>query len=314
VTDDLIVLDAETTQLHPVTGYTPSPVESIDGVDVVSFLLTRSLVGLSQDPDALWNQNFFQVGNLNADNFMTPNYYPGPSSNITLANGTTLEFTNVAVVNVALDGVSSGDDAYTAFCPGAVGPASPIASAAVSSSAQASATQAPPSSPTVPLYPYPVIKHSANSVAGYYLNDTGLTDVAVLQVQSFESQTDNALDYSREFQMVVQKFLDAAVKTGKSKLIIDLQGNGGKSREPNSLTRHTDFLVQVALWISAPTCLLSYFRPLHRTRSPICEITWDFISWVTSLHRTSRLQQGIPTRTMHWSPKIHTLRSPTKRW
>lgn len=228
------MLDAETTQLHPVTGYTPSPVKSIDGVDVVSFLLTQSLVGQSQDPDALWNQNFFQVGNLNADAFVQPIYYPGSSTNLTLANGTTLEYTNVAIVNVALDGVSSADDAYVAFCPGASDSASTTASSAVSTSVEATAIQAPPSSPTVPLYPYPVIKHSANSVAGYYLNDTGLADVAVLQVQGFEAETDSSLDYSREFQMVVQKFLDAAVKTGKRKLIIDLQGSGGKSEEERS--------------------------------------------------------------------------------
>jgi C-terminal processing protease CtpA/Prc len=74
-----------------------------------------------------------------------------------------------------------------------------------------------------------VIKHSAGSVAGYYLNDTGFTDIAVLQIKEFESSVDDSTEYEREFQTVVEKFLAASVKTGKRKLIIDLQGNGGKS-------------------------------------------------------------------------------------
>jgi C-terminal processing protease CtpA/Prc len=66
-------------------------------------------------------------------------------------------------------------------------------------------------------------------VAGYYLNDTGYTDVAVLQVRDFEAADEDPLTYSMEFQAVVQKFLNAAVKTGKRKLILDLQGNPGTS-------------------------------------------------------------------------------------
>jgi hypothetical protein len=233
VTDDLVTLQGAA--LGPITGYTPSPVQTIDGVDVVSFLLAQSLVGQSQDPDALWNQVFFQLGNQNANAFVYPTYYPGPTTNVTFANGTTLEITNAAVVNLPLDGVTTGDDAYASFCPGALETASATSSASAAatsssapSTASASATSAPPSSPTVFGYPYPVIKHSADSVAGYYLNTTGQTDVAVLQVQSFSAEINDPLNFELEFQMVVQKFFDAAVKTGKSKLIIDLQGNGGR--------------------------------------------------------------------------------------
>ncbi|KIV85917.1 hypothetical protein PV11_01568 [Exophiala sideris] len=229
--DDLVFLDSRALQLHPVIGYTPSPVTSIDGWDVVSFLSVQSLIGLSQDPDALWNQNFFQLGNQNANSFGIPVYYPGPTTNLTFANGTTQQFGNSAVVNLPLDGINTGDDAYAIFCSGALessASSTTSAGAAASTTAPATTTQAAPSSPTVSFFPYPVIKHSLNSVAGYYLNETGLTDVAILQIQGFEAQgnTDD-LTYAQEFQAVVQKFLDAAVKSGKSKLIIDLQGNGG---------------------------------------------------------------------------------------
>ncbi len=233
MTGDLVANNAGLTKVQPVTGFTPSPVESIDGMDVVTFLLKQSMVGLSQDPDALWNQNFFQLGNRGTRNFVAPKYYPGPMTNVTFSNGSTHQITNVARVNFPLDGISTGEEAYAVFCPRALASASASATAAASSAAWSTAipssTESPPSSPTIPLYPYPAIKHSANSVAGYYLNDTGYTDVAVLQVRDFEAADEDPLTYSMEFQAVVQKFLYAAVKTGKRKLIIDLQGNPGTS-------------------------------------------------------------------------------------
>lgn len=231
MTDDLVVGDSDTGKMAPKTGYAPSPVESIDGIDVVSFLLTQSLVAKAQDPDSLWNQLFFSLSATAEPTFQVPVYYPGPSTNVTFANGTTREYPNVALVNQPLDGLATGDDAYSSLCPGAVNPQTAPATARTTASASevATATEAPPTSPTIGGFPYPVIKHSVGSVAGYYLNDTDYTDVAVLQVREFASRTDSSLDYEREFQGVVEKFLDAAVRTGKRKLIIDLQGNGGKS-------------------------------------------------------------------------------------
>lgn len=226
-----MLVDSNAGQAYPASAeYTPSPVTSIDGVDVVSFLLVQSMVGQSQDPDALWNQNFFQLGNQGVNQFLAPTYYPGPSTNLTFANGTTRYVSNSAIVISPLDGVNTGDDAYAVFCSGALEPSasSTTSAAASTSSAPATSTQAPPSSPTVSLFPYPVIKDNSNTVAGYYLNDTGFTDVAVLQIQGFEPASTEPDDYAPVFQSVVQKFLHAAVKSGKSKLIIDLQGNPGE--------------------------------------------------------------------------------------
>jgi hypothetical protein len=78
--------------------------------------------------------------------------------------------------------------------------------------------------PTSPGYPYPVIKHSADFVAGYFLNDTGNEDVAVLSIPSYNAALPGQ---ELEFQNVVQSFLSAAKQAGKTKLIIDLQANGG---------------------------------------------------------------------------------------
>ncbi|EXJ74024.1 uncharacterized protein A1O5_02318 [Cladophialophora psammophila CBS 110553] len=231
-TGDLTVQDA-TGKRGPVTGYAPSPVKSIDGIDVVSFLLTQSMIFRSQDPDVLWNMLFATPALQWNPLFQFPVFYPGPSTNVTFANGTTFQYPNDALVNLPLDGVNTGDDAFSVFCSEAFDTytqtdyASTTSSAASTTSQAPATTEAPPSSPTIPGYPYPVIKHSAGSVAGYYLNDTGLTDVAVLQIIGFEAANSDLQEYEREFQSVVEKFLDASVKTGKRKLIIDLQGNGG---------------------------------------------------------------------------------------
>jgi len=232
--DDLVTQDAETLALKPVTGYTPSPVEAIDGIDVVTFLLSQSLVANSQDPDALWNQAVVQLGR-EGDVFQIPTFYPGPSTNLTFANGTTNSYPNVAVVVASLDGITTGEDAYAVFCPGAVESSTSSAAATsalpTSSSAASTVSTAAPASPTISSFPYPVIKDSNDMVAGYYLNDTGLTDVAVLQITAFEPSgvSDNAalIAAEQEFQDVLQKFLDAAVRMGKQKLIIDLRANGG---------------------------------------------------------------------------------------
>lgn len=212
-------------QAVPVTGFTPSPVEAINGVDVVSFLLSQSLVASSQDPDALWNELFpLSDQPLLSGTFTFPGSYPGPATNVTFSNGTTRVYWNMAVVNVALDGVTSGDDAYSVFCPGAQ---QMPATSAASSSATPTTSETPAHSPTALGYAQPVIKHGAGSVAGYYLNETGLTDIAVLQVKDFHLPSHYPAGCEKEFQMVVQKFFEAAVRTGRRKLIIDLQGNRG---------------------------------------------------------------------------------------
>ncbi|EXJ56741.1 hypothetical protein A1O7_07085 [Cladophialophora yegresii CBS 114405] len=236
VAADLIVSDPDTDMRRAVTGYRPSPVQSINGIDVMDFLLTQSLNRRSQDPDALWNMMFRSLLSVHAS-FEFPLFYPGPETNITFANGTTKTYENVAITNVDLAGINTGEEAYSMFCSGVEVLESLSATASVAPTASSSIltttsdittpTEAPTSSPTISGFPYPVIKHSAGSVAGYYLNDTGFTDVAILQILEFGSQTDDSAEYEREFQSAVEKFLAASVRTGKRKLIIDLRGNPG---------------------------------------------------------------------------------------
>lgn len=180
----------------------------------------------------MWNQLFFQLGRRSDPSFVIPVFYPGPHTNLTFANGTTRQFPNKAIVNIPLDDLATGEEAYQVFCPGATGPVTESSSIAATSTvlpkSELETETAVPAPPNVPLFPDPVIKHSADSVAGYYLSDPSYADVAVLKITEFQSLTSSAHDYQEEFQQVVEKFLSAAVRSKKKKLIIDLQGNAGK--------------------------------------------------------------------------------------
>ena len=78
----------------------------------------------------------------------------------------------------------------------------------------------PPSGPA--SYPRPVLRHPHDLIRGYYLNETSTHDVAVLQVPAFEMKAENS-----NFVKTAIDFVAQAVTDGKTKMVIDLSGNGG---------------------------------------------------------------------------------------
>lgn len=86
-------------------------------------------------------------------------------------------------------------------------------------------------------YPSPVVKHSYNSIAGYFLNDEEHQDVAVLSILSFlpiglqlsQLTTFNITEYVLEARDVIVEFIHAAQEDGRDKLVLDLSANGGGS-------------------------------------------------------------------------------------
>lgn len=78
----------------------------------------------------------------------------------------------------------------------------------------------PPSGPA--SYPKPVLRHPHDLIRGYYLNETGTHDVAVLQVPTFRLGTEIS-----SFVKTSVDFVKRAVTDGKVKMIIDLSGNTG---------------------------------------------------------------------------------------
>ena len=204
-------------------GYTPSPVSTINGQDAVTFLKKYSLDGRLQDLDALYNANFYSIAQqgTNMDEFeiRTPRY-PGESTSFVFANGTQHNYTNIAVVSGSFRGVVDGPSFYNKFCNGK-GTLTPKRPPRLTLSAGASTKVAEG-------YPLdPVIIHSQGTVGGYYLKDAGLQDVAVLSIPSFSPDPQLSRSSGQEFQSVIQNFLVAAKAAGKTKLVVDLQSNGG---------------------------------------------------------------------------------------
>lgn len=75
-------------------------------------------------------------------------------------------------------------------------------------------------------YPIPVIEHSEELVAGYFLDGDDLSDAAVMNIQSFAPASENNTAYS-EFQSMIRKFLQ--LSANKTRLVVDLRGNPGES-------------------------------------------------------------------------------------
>ena len=71
-------------------------------------------------------------------------------------------------------------------------------------------------------YPEPVLRHPHDLIRGYYLNETGACDVAVLQVPTFYLG-----DEIPGFVQTAVDFMKRATTDGKVKIIIDLSGNAG---------------------------------------------------------------------------------------
>lgn len=208
------------------TPDTASALKLINGVNAVKFIedLIFKVTG-NQDADSAYNSMFYEkaYGAVGGTGYFkrggrTRYVYPGEATSFTFENGTSVELSNVARLKGNWTGVVDGTTFFKKFAPGAVAAkeAAPTTSATPTSSATPAAT------PTgVPGYPAPVIISSDEIVSGYFIDQPGFEDVAVLAMLSFSPED------PPEFQRVVQDFFAAAVRAGKTKLVVDVQVNGG---------------------------------------------------------------------------------------
>ena len=197
---------------------TASAVKLINGIDAAKYVEdTINTATYNQDVDAAYNSMFYEAS-LHAvagiSGYFTGGgrislIYQGPNTTFTFENGTVLSLENKAAVVGNMNGVVDGASFYSAFC---------VPKKAVAAS---SAPPAASGSGSVPGYPKPVIATKDGIVSGYYLTGEGLEDVAVIVLLAFESQS------PAEFQAVCRDFFAEAVAAGKTKLVIDFQGNGG---------------------------------------------------------------------------------------
>lgn len=218
--------------------YYPSAIAKIDGIPVAKWLENAATLNTAnyQDPDAQFNNMFSTIqrtamGSVGAS-LLTQFEIPD-SHTVKFRNGSSLEITNNIIFMPTTDfnGINSGEDFQAAF---------EIPSSKSKRSEDVKmrrATDDSEDSAVVPGYPYPVEKHSMNSVAGYFLNDTDYQDTAVLSILSFlpvgfdlgDLDNFNITEYVLEGRKVIVDFFKKAQKENRDKLIIDLSANGGGS-------------------------------------------------------------------------------------
>ncbi|RMZ68665.1 peptidase s41 family [Pyrenophora seminiperda CCB06] len=214
--------------------FTPSPITHIDDQDAQKFLENWAQYGSLQDRDALYNNVFYELaavsygtGGPGIGTFAGSGrgrwIYPGASTKLTFANGTSQTYDNFAKVLIPFDGISDGESLYKLWFTGNQ-PGSETTTNSTSATPTPSATPSAKPVPPIPApgYPPPVLREEHNLIGGYYLEDD-YSDVAVLSVPSFVG-IDNA---AVGFQATAEKFLAAAKAAGKKKLVIDVSANGG---------------------------------------------------------------------------------------
>ena len=205
-----------------LNGTQASAVTQINGQDAAAYLETLSQFGSLQDPDALYNNLFYELAQISLGGGGTGTgifggggrgayVYPNATTMLTFANGTTSTYANFARVLKDFTGIATGSDLYTRY----VNPPSPTSSTSTSSAALTSTP--------APGYPTPVIRNARNLVAGYYVEQPGYEDVAVLSIPNFVSDGTQ----EQPFQDVVTQFLKQSKADGKEKLIVDVSANAG---------------------------------------------------------------------------------------
>ncbi|KAL7796134.1 hypothetical protein V8C37DRAFT_414417 [Trichoderma ceciliae] len=178
-----------------------------------------------QDPDARYNAMLGNVpisrqGQEQTGGFALYFAFPGVHEfNLTYANGTQATYPLLAELSTSVNFTfTTGDELWEAVCD-------PKNSSSNSSSEMNEAAMELPAPAT---YPEPVVKDPLNILVGYFPTDSGLEDVAVLTVPTFETFGDGLPDNEIvNFALEAQTFVMEAVAAGKSKIIIDVTGNNG---------------------------------------------------------------------------------------
>jgi hypothetical protein len=215
-------------------SYTPSAIVKIDGREANEFLEELSQQGSLQDRDALYNNLFFNLAQISLQSAGSGTggftgggrgrYVPLQTANTTLefANGTTIAIPNTAKSFFNFKNITSGADLRRRLVFDEDSVAQPIQPDSVAPVPRDSFPPLQAAAPP-PGYPSPVVSGPQNLINGFYIDAPGYEEVAVLQVPSFVSSSYAELP----FQATSQKFLEKAWSEGKTKLVIDVQANGG---------------------------------------------------------------------------------------
>ena len=198
-------------------NFKPSRITHINDEDAKTYLTKLSQLGNFQDPDALYNSMFYQLAGASTGidqglgAFADANWvYPGPTTSLKFANGTTRTYDNFAKVLVPFTNITDGSSLYKYWfnCENRL---SQLHAPTIWGPFAASG------------FPNPVVRQKDNAVGGYYLKGDH-SDTAVLSMPTFGN-----IHTQPDVQKTVVKFLAQAKADGKKKLIIDFQNNNDRN-------------------------------------------------------------------------------------
>lgn len=216
-------------------SYTPSPVAQIDDTDAVEWLENWSQIGSLQDRDALYNNVFYELAqvSLGGSGSGTGTFtgggrgryvYPGDTTTLKFANGTEYTMQNYARILINFRNVTSGEELARKWISyGANSAQAHAQSVDTDDSHQISTAALNTASGEAPGYPVAVVPGPGNLINGFFIEGPGYEDVAVLSVPNFVGSSSAEIG----FQETTREFIPKALAAGKTKLIIDLQANGG---------------------------------------------------------------------------------------
>lgn len=221
------------------SGTAPSPVVKINDIDVETWLNDQAGMNpWDHDPDANYNSFLWSAVKVNQGDASANGTYASltrPQSSLTkltFADGREVNDSTFASSIKDFTGVTDGKTFFAKFCSSEAALSASASNDSnpdtISSSGAATATTfasftavstQTTATPSSTFFPTPLVLTSDLSLAGYLPDE--LPDTAVLQVPSFEPVDD------LDFQNSVRALLATAQSQGRSKLIIDLRGNGG---------------------------------------------------------------------------------------
>jgi hypothetical protein len=216
-------------------SYTPSPVKEIDGTDAIEWLENWSQLGSLQDRDALYNNVFYELAqvSLGSSGSGTGTFtgggrgrfvYPGDTTTLKFANGSEHTMQNYARAIINFRNITSGEELARKWISyGASAAEAQVQSFDAERTQPISAATLNIAGGSAPGYPPAAVPGPQNLINGFFVDAPGYEDLAVLQVPNFVGST----SYEISFQRTTREFIPKALAAGKTKLIIDLQANGG---------------------------------------------------------------------------------------
>ncbi|TLD17979.1 hypothetical protein PspLS_10564 [Pyricularia sp. CBS 133598] len=218
----------------------PLAISKINGQPAAALIEALNLKYSSfQDPDSQWNSQLPSYAAPDAAPVLAASrVYQGEKVTVTYEDGSEKSEESFALLRQGVNfrGVKTGEDFYNKFCTPDSILSSPdnisfqIQKTNTSTNGTSPSTKKkPPVQPFIQGYPWPVIRDSGSNIThGYFLNGTGYDKVAVLALNAFAPDDDvKGDDYIKNYQDVIADFLVKCKDEGKTKLVVDVTGNGG---------------------------------------------------------------------------------------